>query len=364
MLPSTRALSLLSLVLLPLAWIACSSTETQPPSSTSTTSTTSSTASGSSDATTSSGSTGGLGGAGTTGSAAGTGGSGGSGSTSSGSSGAGGAGGGAPDQHLRVVSANLTSGNLQSYDPGEGVRILQGIHPDVVLMQEINYGGDSIDDLRKLTDDICGPDCTLTRGTGQIPNGVISRYPVLEAGVWVDPQVDNRDFAWARIDIPGPIDLWAVSVHLLTSNASERDTEAKALVVKLQAAVPVSDYLVMGGDFNTHDRAEAALTTLTARFSVTGPYPIDNAGNENTNGPRTKPFDWILPSPELRAVEAPVLIGASSFAAGLVVDTRVYTPMSDLSPAQVADSDATSMQHMAVVRDFLVAGAPVTSGGI
>lgn len=49
---------------------------------------------------------------------------------------------------------------------------------------------------------------------------------------------------------------------------------------------------------------------------------------------------------------------------GLVVDTRIYTPLGDLAPAELADSDAANMQHMAVVRDFLVPGDPVTSGGI
>ncbi len=47
---------------------------------------------------------------------------------------------------LRVAAANLTSGNQQSYDPGNGIRILQGINADVVLMQEVNYGLDSGED--------------------------------------------------------------------------------------------------------------------------------------------------------------------------------------------------------------------------
>ena len=47
-------------------------------------------------------------------------------------------------------------------------------------------------------------------------------------------------------------------------------------------------------------------------------------------------------------------IGAAQFANGLVVDTRVYTPLADLAPALATDSGATGMQHMAVVRDFLL----------
>ncbi len=47
-------------------------------------------------------------------------------------------------------------------------------------------------------------------------------------------------------------------------------------------------------------------------------------------------------------------IDSASFPDGLVVDTRVYEPITDLAPALAGDSDAPSMQHMAVVKDFLV----------
>jgi endonuclease/exonuclease/phosphatase family metal-dependent hydrolase len=363
MLPSKRALYLAFLS--PLVWAACGD-ETIAPLGASTTGGGGSGGTGGS--TTSASSTGGAGGgttsASTTGGSGGTGGTGGASSSSASSGGAGGTGGAPDGSRVRIAAANLTSGNLQSYDPGAGIRILQGLHADIVLLQEVNYGLDGIDDLRQLTDDICGQECTMARGAGQIPNAVISRYPVLDAGVWVDPQVQNRDFAWARLDIPGPIDLWAVSVHLLTSNASERDAEAAALIVAIDGIVPGSDFLVMGGDFNTHARDEPALTTLAAHFSVTAPYPTDGAGNEFTNTNRTKPYDWVLASPELRALEIPVLIGATHFDTGLVVDTRVYSPLTDLSPAEIGDSGSSNMQHMAVARDFLLPAEPVTSGGI
>src|SRR5689334_14110649 len=41
---------------------------------------------------------------------------------------------------LRVVASNLSSGPKQSYDPGEGIRLLKGLRPDVALIQEMNYG--------------------------------------------------------------------------------------------------------------------------------------------------------------------------------------------------------------------------------
>src|SRR5689334_16517688 len=49
---------------------------------------------------------------------------------------------------VRVMAGNLTSGNNQSYDPGEGIRIFQGTHPDVALVQEFNYGTNSATDIR------------------------------------------------------------------------------------------------------------------------------------------------------------------------------------------------------------------------
>ena len=52
----------------------------------------------------------------------------------------------------------------------------------------------------------------------QVGNAILSRWPILESGEWDDTSVSNRDFAWARIDIPGPRDLWVVSVHLLTAS--------------------------------------------------------------------------------------------------------------------------------------------------
>ncbi len=251
-----------------------------------------------------------------------------------------------------MVAANLTSGNDQSYDPGEGIRILQGIRPDVILLQEMNYGAQTEEAMRDLVDQICGMECDYVRGGGQIPNGVVSRYPILDGGTWPDPKANNRDFVWARLEVPGATDLWAVSVHLLTSSAAERDQEAALLVQHFNAVIPDLDYLVLGGDFNTGVRDEPAIATFAARLSVEGPYPVDNDGNENTSTTRTKPYDWVLPSPELRAVEGPVIIGDSQFDTGLVVDTRVYSPLDELSPAKDGDSGATNMQHMAVVRDF------------
>ena len=257
--------------------------------------------------------------------------------------------------HIRAVAANLTSGNLQSWDPGPGQRILEGLQPDVVLIQEFNYGGNTPAEFRGFVDAVCGASCSYVRGaTGSIPNGVISRWPIVASGDWADPRVGNRAFTWAYIDLPGPRDLWAVSLHLLTTSANERNLEAQALVARLAANVPANDFLLIGGDFNTDSRTENCISTLGQRSITTAPHPVDQDGVPGTNASRSKPYDWVLASRCLQKDQAPVVIGAAQFDAGLVFDSRVYVPLSDVSPVLQSDSAAPQMQHMAVVKDFLV----------
>ena len=87
-----------------------------------------------------------------------------------------------------------------------------------------------------------------------------------------------------------------------------------------------------------------------------GPFPVDQDGNDRTNEPRSQPYDWVLADADLDALEVPARIGDQEFPAGLVFDSRVFTPLSDVAPAEVGDSGAPNMQHMAVVRDFEVPG--------
>jgi endonuclease/exonuclease/phosphatase family metal-dependent hydrolase len=195
-------------------------------------------------------------------------------------------------------------------------------------------------------------------GGAQIPNGIISRWPIIASGEWDDPYVSNRDFAWARIDIPGPRDLWVVSVHLLT-NDRKRNDEANSLVNYVRDAnIPADDYLVIGGDFNTDTRAETCLTTLSQVVDTAGPHPVDGNGKDGTNANRTKPYDQVLVDADLRQHQQATVIqgetSSSTFANGLVLDSRVYSPISEIAPARRDDSAAPNMQHMGVVKDFLV----------
>jgi endonuclease/exonuclease/phosphatase family metal-dependent hydrolase len=259
---------------------------------------------------------------------------------------------------LRLVTGNLTTGNGQSYEQ-PGIRIFRALAADVAMVQELNAGSNSTAELRAFVDDAFGPEYMLARAlaSGKIPNGIVSRYPILASGEWTDTQVADRDFVWAQIDIPGPIDLYAISVHLLGTGTGPRDLEAGELVQHIQG-FPAGAYVVLGGDFNTSTRSEPCVQTLSSVLMTSGPFPVDQGNVENTNANRNKPYDWVLVNGPLAAQERSVAIGGNMFAHGLVVDTRVYSPIADLAPALSGDSGASNMQHMAVVRDFALPVPP------
>ncbi|HSK04987.1 MAG TPA: endonuclease/exonuclease/phosphatase family protein [Kofleriaceae bacterium] len=252
---------------------------------------------------------------------------------------------------VRIVAGNLTSGNYQAYE-APGTRIFQGLKPDIALIQEFNVGDNAPATVRAWVDTTFGASFFVYREPGaQIPNGIVSRYPILQSGIWEDPVSPNREFAYARIDVPGPKDLWAVSLHLLTTDSS-RPAEATALVNYINTNVPAGDYLVVGGDLNSDTRTEPAITTIGQVVDIAGPFPVDQGGDGDTNAGRNKPYDWVMFDADLKPLEVPVTIGAASFPNGLVFDSRVYTPLADVSPIQLGDSAAPMMQHMAVVRDI------------
>jgi endonuclease/exonuclease/phosphatase family metal-dependent hydrolase len=254
-----------------------------------------------------------------------------------------------------VVAANLTSGNDQSYDPGHGIRILQGLAPDVALVSEMNFGANAAADIRSFVDQAFGPAFEFARQDGvNIPCGVVSRFPILDSGIVDDPTLSDRDIAFARIDLPGGRDLWAFSLHLSGQSSTNRTTAADALVAFIRAEVPAGDFLVLGGDLNTRSRTESGIQRLDQVVETAGPFPVDQGGADSTNQPRSEPYDWVLADAELDPLEVPTAIGSQTFPSGLVLDTRVFQPLSDVAPAQAGDSAASGMQHMAVVRDFLI----------
>ncbi|HWC58547.1 MAG TPA: immunoglobulin domain-containing protein, partial [Verrucomicrobiae bacterium] len=257
---------------------------------------------------------------------------------------------------VRIMSANL-NGDSQTYEPF-ALRIFQGLKPDVVAIQEFNYSNNTPADFRSMVDTAFGTNFVYFRESNSgysIPNGIISRYPIVNAGSWADAEQSqpNRGFAWAEIDLPGTNELYIVSVHLLTSSATARGNEAAALKSLIQANFPAGAWIVVAGDFNTDSRTESAMDTFDS-FLSDYPIPVDNNGNSFTSQNRNHPHDYVLPSFSFTNIETASVFPSHSFPNGLVFDSGVYTPLSDVSPVLVGDS--ANAQHMAVIKDFLVSG--------
>lgn len=267
------------------------------------------------------------------------------------------------DEVIRIMAANTTSGNIQSYDPGEGNRIFQGLDPDIALVQELNVGTGAAKNTaatyRSWVTANFGSSfdyrVEATLSNGDIPNGIVSRYPIIASGEWDDTTMINRDYVWAKIDIPGDKHLWAVSVHFSSGGgSSQRNAEATEIRNCIYANVPAADYLVFGGDLNTDNRGEACVGTLSAVVVTAGPYPVDQTNDPDTNSSRGKPYDWVIPDADLDARKTTLILGSNSFPDGLVFDSRVFSPLAAVAPVQFSDSAAVNMHHMAVMRAFLI----------
>ncbi len=260
---------------------------------------------------------------------------------------------------VRIMAANL-NGGVQSVQPF-AIRIFQGLKPDVVAIQEFNYtstnglGVNTPTAFRELLDATFGTNFVYYRETGyNIPNGIISRYPILASGSWDDTLVPDRGFAWAQLDLPGTNDLYVVSVHLYSGGTTtDRNTEATSVKNLVVANFPANAWVIVAGDFNTDSRSEPAVTTFKT-FLSDSPIPTDaeSGGDADTNEPRNKPYDYVLPSFSLASTLTNAVFPSHVFPNGLVFDSRVYTPLTDVAPVQSTDS--AQPQHMAVVKDFLI----------
>ena len=261
---------------------------------------------------------------------------------------------------IRVVAANLTSDRRQQWSPdngnhsnpeGAGARILKGLQPDVVMIQEFNTSVP----VRQWVNGALGEGFHVFReDVAGIPNGVLSRHPIVSSGSWADPAVTNRGFAWAELALPGRRRLWAVSVHLHAKGAASRERSARVLAQRIREALPEGALLLVGGDFNTRTTAEPCLRVLADVVALPAAMPADSFGKIHTNGPRKRPYDMVLACRNLDAAAVPVRLGGREFRGGLIFDSRVFEPLEAVFPVQKGDSGLPMIQHMAVVRDFWI----------
>lgn len=269
---------------------------------------------------------------------------------------------------FRAMAANISTGNNQSYDPGHGIRIFKAVKPDIVMIQEFRYGRNNDDDINSMVSSTFGPEYFYSRGryvdSSWIPNGIISRFPIIESGYWKSNLANNRDWDWAILDLPGNKELLVVSLHLLTEkNAQEigpltREIENKIADDKKKN---LEYYVMVGGDFNSstvlNGKTDLKRVVYTS-FSNNGSRPKDQDGDTTTNATRGKTLDVLLVDKELQQKEIPAKIGRHSYNNGHVFDSRVYDKLGELGdvpPVQADDCKGGKPiynQHMAVIRDF------------
>lgn len=269
---------------------------------------------------------------------------------------------------FRAMAANISTGNNQSYDPGHGIRIFKAVKPDIVMIQEFRYGRNNDDDINSMVSSTFGPEYFYSRGryvdSSWIPNGIISRFPIIESGYWKSNLANNRDWDWAILDLPGNKELLVVSLHLLTEkNAQEigpltREIENKIADDKKKN---LEYYVMVGGDFNSstvlNGKTDLKRVVYTS-FSNNGSRPKDQDGDTTTNATRGKTLDVLLVDDDLQQKEIPTIIGRHSYDHGHVFDSRVYDKLGelgDVTPVQADDCKGGKPiynQHMAVIRDF------------
>lgn len=258
---------------------------------------------------------------------------------------------------MRLMAANITSGRNQAYEL-PGIHIFQALAPDVVMIQEFNVGEGGRGRHEDFVRGTFGPAFQHYVESGSpIPNGIVSRFPILSAGEWTNTTPGaNRDYAWARVDVPGPQNLFVVSVHLRTKGGPRAGEESE-LVSLMRRALKPDDVAVLGGDFN-HDAHQSPTLAGAAEFlSLNGPLPTNLEGRSGTSANLSKVLDHLFVGPALLSKELPITMGGKSYANGLVF-TSDMAPPSDIAPVLPRDSFAANMQHMPIVRDFALCEAP------
>ena len=255
---------------------------------------------------------------------------------------------------VSILAGNITSGNNQQYEAA-GTRILKALLPDVALLQEFEMTNGA--SYRGWVDETFGTGFSYFVETNEgIPNGVVSRWPIIASGEWEDIQVGDRDFAWATIDIPGTQDLHAVSVHFKASsgadNIAKRNAQARTVTNNIaQSGWLNNGFVVVGGDFNLQVRSEEALRILTNVVSDLR-QSADQAGNRNTNSGRDRPYDLVLPGYGLGARERPFASWGYTFNNGIIYDSRITWSSGLPPPSLSGDAADFNMQHMAVMKVF------------
>jgi len=268
------------------------------------------------------------------------------------------------DDSFTVMSANLTAGTnivdgTFAYDES-AMRIIKRLRPDVLAIQEWKITNASY---RAFVDEILGPEYEFylepEGDANPIPNGVISRWPIVASNEWSDTYVGARDYVHAKINLPGPADLNVVSVHFKAGapDAATRLNEARELTNYIATAGFLStDFLVIAGDLNVTGRTETTFRVIT-QIVTDAHSPADQNGNLNSNLGRGSPYDHVLPNNLLDAQYLGLNVAGFNYTNGMIFDSEQFSD--HLLPALVKDSYTTNRTHLAVMKLFNLSTASV-----
>jgi len=265
---------------------------------------------------------------------------------------------------LKIMTLNSSA--LFTHSGEESIRLCQGLAPDVALMEEWSVSGG---DYRAYVDSAFGTSFSFYRdplasNPQSLANGIASRWTITASGSWQDVELSNRYFTWAKIDIPGDIDLQVVAVHLNDANTAsdrtKRETEANNLKALVAANFDNNQYILIGGDLNTGDLNEPCLSAFSTFLDYNDHIPVDSNGNSNTNKNRKERYDWLMPNHTLDERHTTLSVGGQSYPEGLVFDSHVFTPLSAVPPIQIDDTHNSNMDHDPVIKAFELPGATET----
>lgn len=259
---------------------------------------------------------------------------------------------------LRIMAANATSGSDQLYE-APGMNMLYAMDPDIIIIQE--FAGSAEEVVQNLEEHF-HTKYSYHKGKGRIGNGIIVKGENKIKNTYTHPSIistlRDRYYEAAIVDIPGDKDLLVVSLHLYTKASEDQVSQIDEYpdVAKfIHSILNEGDYYVaVGGDFNSSTNYYVNYY-WNSMLATDITYPRDQNGNFKTNASRRRHYDWILVDKKFQEFSVPTQIGSQTFPNGYVLDSRVHSPLSEISPVEYDDSDAPNMQHMPVIRDFMIA---------
>ena len=261
------------------------------------------------------------------------------------------------------------------------VNILQGLEPDVALIQEWSRDSGTWATDRDWVDEAFGTTFEFHRdnsnsgaGSWSQCNGIVSRYPILSWGNEQDGIIGGtttRYYLWAIIDIPGDTkNLQVVSVHLKAGDSSAdrqtREDEANEIKTLVQNTFNASHYIVVGGDMNTYYDTEPCITVFGTFLDPDDHTPADRYGHTKTNlkNGRDERYDWLMPNFTLDETHTTLTLGVSShtYAEGIVFDSHVFPDVAtELPPILYNDTyyprtgwdyPNNDMDHCPVIKSY------------